>query len=1068
MKSLRLLIALSCLIALAACDSDKEIELRGLRRTPAGSGPQVVFDPLNLPMPEIPFPNNLAARYDADSPTGLRLNFPTNAITGVERRTRELINNMTGFGTFAPISISFDQPLDVTTINSKSIKVINISQSRRAHPCTHPNCPNSLKYGAEADLEFGQGRFPLLIEPFDFYPSDPIMNANNVLYTPSEMLYGFDENNVFDRYWTDLDGDGEVDHGNEYDFNDDGVYDQNTELVTYYEFESNSLVLRPLYPYDQRAMYAVVITEDLKGLDGQPVRSPFPYVNHIAQTNDLMPLFDDKILLNLDPPVSLEDVAFTWVFTTQDITGDLEAIQAGLKGEGTMASLAKEYPPVLLEVTDLGEQVKDSANAPDDNVYLLQPSAFKGLADILVEVVFPSEDPTITFETVDHFVFGKFLSPNFRGTADHVFDVNPKTGKYFAKPGEVTFMLSVPVESEEHQAPFPVILYCHGTGVSRIEIIAEANSMAKQGIAMLAIDAVSHGPIYDLTNLDYVSAELPAGMPFSVVAGLVASALGIEVSLGGKTDEEILDELMSIGLLRAIFGEGRAEDVNADGYLENGSGFWTPDVFETREAVRQTTVDFMQIARVLQNFGTRRSFDYNRDGVLDLDGDFNTDGVIDVGGPEVKLYTSGISLGGITSSVVLGSLDDVTAGAPVVPGGGLADILVRSTLHSTTKYMMHQVSGPFVIGRPDPNALPPIDATSPSTVVLSWNDERDNFARIEITPGDTVRVANLANGEIREVAPEADGSFSLGIPSDFSDPIKVTLIDEAGNEKTSIDSVRVILKEGKSIPIADRPEIIYLQTNYQLDEQEEVPEGYYVVDAPLTTISQGMGYSRNTPDFRRFVGIGQMVFDGGDPINYAPHYFLDPLPNKGIKNVLFEMAPGDDTVPHSSGIALAAAAGLVGEEVWQQLADVGDLLLFDGWYLNQQYGGGSRQYVYDIDDLDENNEQTLRSDGTYMPAAVGPLTPVDNRNIGGGFSSARFPYDPTNHSFLAAPWDASFANFTSYAQHQMAAFFARNDSSELTADQVIVDCTRQQIDCSYNRITGACVPCELLPQHTEE
>ena len=49
----------------------------GLRATPAGSGPVVRVDFDAEPLPDIPFPNDLAARPDVSSPTGLRLNPPT-------------------------------------------------------------------------------------------------------------------------------------------------------------------------------------------------------------------------------------------------------------------------------------------------------------------------------------------------------------------------------------------------------------------------------------------------------------------------------------------------------------------------------------------------------------------------------------------------------------------------------------------------------------------------------------------------------------------------------------------------------------------------------------------------------------------------------------------------------------------------------------------------------------------------------------------------------------------------------------------------------------------------------
>ena len=48
--------------------------LEGLRATPEGEGPIVIIDWDAKPLPELPFPNDLATRADPSSPTGLRVN----------------------------------------------------------------------------------------------------------------------------------------------------------------------------------------------------------------------------------------------------------------------------------------------------------------------------------------------------------------------------------------------------------------------------------------------------------------------------------------------------------------------------------------------------------------------------------------------------------------------------------------------------------------------------------------------------------------------------------------------------------------------------------------------------------------------------------------------------------------------------------------------------------------------------------------------------------------------------------------------------------------------------------
>src|SRR5206468_3738880 len=64
----------------------------------------------------------------------------------------------------------------------------------------------------------------------------------------------------------------------------------------------------------------------------------------------------------------------------------------------------------------------------------------------------------------------------------------------------------------------------------------------------------------------------------------------------------------------------------------------------------------------------------------------------------------------------------------------------------------------------------------------------------------------------------------------------------------------------------------------------EIEARFFGVDyrkgAPLTSPARGYGLSRNTPEFRRLMGLSQLILEPGDPVNYAPHYFLDPLPSR--------------------------------------------------------------------------------------------------------------------------------------------------------------------------------------------
>ena len=138
---------------LAGCVPSQE----GLRPTPSGSGPVVFIDWEAEPLPEIPFPNDLASRVDPSSPTGLRLNFSEEAPTQTERDLRARANELSGFGIYAPITVRFDAPLDLDALLSRhghhddqaddAVYLVDVS-------------PGSPELGQAVLLDIGGGRFP--------------------------------------------------------------------------------------------------------------------------------------------------------------------------------------------------------------------------------------------------------------------------------------------------------------------------------------------------------------------------------------------------------------------------------------------------------------------------------------------------------------------------------------------------------------------------------------------------------------------------------------------------------------------------------------------------------------------------------------------------------------------------------------------------------------------------------------------------------------------------------------------------------------------------------------------
>ena len=223
------------LLSAAACTEGPE----GLRRTPNGSGPIVVVEWDAEPLPDLPFPNDLATRPDPTSPTGLRIDLPVDADIELDRDSREQLNQMTGFGIFAPITVSFDGRLDIQAILDRQRDdagdprsfdddaILLVDVDRR-----------SPDFGRPVPLDFGTGRFlPDATETGTFLDNDSRASEPSAIFETAE---------------EDLDGDGVLDPGEDTDGDEildhPNVWppggDHRLDLLTFYDLESDTLLDR--------------------------------------------------------------------------------------------------------------------------------------------------------------------------------------------------------------------------------------------------------------------------------------------------------------------------------------------------------------------------------------------------------------------------------------------------------------------------------------------------------------------------------------------------------------------------------------------------------------------------------------------------------------------------------------------------------------------------------------------------------------------------------------------------------------------------------------------------------
>jgi hypothetical protein len=951
------------LIGLAACNLTSPPE--GLAPTEVTGGPALVFDLDALPLPEIPFPNDLATRIDPSKPTGRALNISLRADTEMERDMRSRANDLDGFGSYSPIWMRFDAPLDLCAIAD-------------AHHADEA-FDNDVIYlvdtttGEAVQLDMNRGFFPYLLPGNGngdtpdrvtprYYPMDPGAGSSSLILDDREE--DSNGNGVLDP-GEDVDGDGHLDTRAEQALPACSTAWRYPENVIY-ESQTNTLQVRPIRPLKPATTYAVVVTKRLKGVGGKAVQSPFAGINHPRQTGALQGLLPHLASGTLG--IGLEDVAYTWTFTTSSAVGDLFAIREGIAGAGPFAWLEARFPA---ELDTLHQLVDDSDPAPPfgGHMHLINGDKFATLLTTLErdhDLGLIGNDAGArsligSLQNINYMVSGAFKSPNFlvdrdgvAGTGcptadgapatahcqqpdddDEVFELNRVNGTAVVGETRVPFWCAIPQERYRRgDKPFPVSFYGHGYTSSRFEMLGFAGFHARMGVATCAIESFGHG----LT--------IPP-----LFANLISS---------------IAAEMHGAGMIAAVT-DGRARDLTNDGVANSGGDFWTADTFHTRDAVRQSVVDWMTLGRILRGFDGSRTWkvpvgiapecegqpncEDPRKTVTGMAGDFDGDGKVDLGGPDSEYFAWGQSLGGILSGVYAGVEPTLTAAAPTAGSGGLFDVGVRSTQGGVKQGVHLRFMGLIVVGLP--GASGEAEVTRLQFIASNVND--DVFVPFgelpPLTAGDTVRMTNHTSGTVVETLARPYGNavgFRLHMPASAmrgpqkrrladlfvrdglieGKPVDPAWIDQGLGDRLTLEvlgadgALKATVDQFGETTNSDGDTLRLATTCLDSDSRSSkvCPFQGLILNpgTPLHAVAMGTGKYRSTPNYRRFIAIAATVLEGGDPAVFAPHYFDRPhdfsaiAPNAAPGTaVLVIPTAGDMNVPVNTGIAMATAAHIV-------------------------------------------------------------------------------------------------------------------------------------------------------------
>jgi hypothetical protein len=366
---------------------------------------------------------------------------------------------------------------------------------------------------------------------------------------------------------------------------------------------------------EQHTRYALIVTRGITDLLGDPVE-PSPAFTRFRQLLRLVPSLDFalaayRVELLLALAVSARvagvppsDIIAASVFTTQSTTAVLERIRDQVK--------ASTPDPARFDLGPGGSRTV----FPRGTVTAI---TFTRQGAVPATVAVPLS-PIPTTGSVGTLAFGRYRSPDYRDpVGGFIPPVATRTGVPQPQAtNDVYFNLFVPGGTKP-PGGWPVAIYGHGLSDSKNGgPIGVAGIMVANGIATIAINVVGHG-------------RGPG------------STLTVLTTAGPST--------FSAG--------GRGVDQNGDGLIDATEGFNAvapQTITGSRDGVRQTVVDLMQLVRVIEV-----GMDVDGDGAADLD--------------PARIYYMGQSLGGIYGTLLLALEPSVRAGAFNVPGGPFSEIL---------------------------------------------------------------------------------------------------------------------------------------------------------------------------------------------------------------------------------------------------------------------------------------------------------------------------------------------------------------------------------------------------------
>ena len=373
-----------------------------------------------------------------------------------------------------------------------------------------------------------------------------------------------------------------------------------------WEPATNTLHFESAEQLAQDTSYLLVVTTGVHGADGAPLdTTAFRHDLNFGQTKDPALKAYRKALLGalslaMVGGANPSQIAGASLFTTQSIDALSRKIREQLNAT-----------PVNFNLGSGGERTVFPLSTVSSVTWLRQT----GTA--------PAFSPGALFlpllAGVGTIGFGTYASPDYETPAKLIPAYPTKTGTPVPlSTNQVQFSLFLPA-GPAPAGGWPVAIFGHGFGDWKNGAPpAVAGTLARNGIAMVAVNVVGHG-----------------GGPLGSYTVNRSAAPAVTLPLGG----------------RGIDQDGNGTIDSTEGVNAVGANA----LISNRDGLRQTVVDLMQLVKVL-----KAGVDVDGNGAADLS--------------TSRVYYTGQSFGGIYGVQLLGLEPDIRAGVPNVPGGPIIEI----------------------------------------------------------------------------------------------------------------------------------------------------------------------------------------------------------------------------------------------------------------------------------------------------------------------------------------------------------------------------------------------------------